>query len=186
MPQNDGGRSLAFVYAQALFDVAFEAGQVVEVEVELLSLRDAINKDQKVRSFLETPTMPFEAKQRVLGAALTNFSRLLVNFLYLVVKNQRVGAFDHIVDVFHELANAKAGIAEFDVASAAPLEPDELENLKVVLGRQTGMAVALRATVAPGLLGGLVLKHGDKRWDASLVHSLGQMIERIESAKVTA
>jgi F-type H+-transporting ATPase subunit delta len=185
MAQKNAGRGLAFIYAQALFEAAFEAEVVEQIEEQLLALRGALDKDPQALMFLETPTLPFEDKQKVLEEALKNCHRLLVNFMCLMARNQRVGVFGQMVDIFHELANAKAGIAEFEVFSAAQLLPDELERLKAVLHKQTGRTAVLRETVAPGLLGGLLLKHGDKRWDTTLAHSLVRLVEQMETGRAS-
>lgn len=183
MPKSDGGKAVAFVYARALFDVAVEAGIVSQVELELLAIDEALDTDDRLQRFFETPTIRFEEKRKVLLETMAGASKPLVNFLLLMIEHERVGLFDLIVDLFHELANAKAGIAEFELRSAQPFESAELENLKSVLRRKMQREIVVHETPSPELLGGFVLKHKDMTWDSSLVQRLGRMVDRIQAGK---
>jgi F-type H+-transporting ATPase subunit delta len=183
MPKSDAGQAIAFVYASALFDVAVEAGIIAQVEPELMALRDTVRQDLQLRRFLESPTIRFEDKRTVLVEALVGVSKPLLNFLLLIIEHERVGVFGRIADTFHELANAKAGIAEFELRSARALDPEELERLKSVLRRKFQREVVIREQPAPALLGGIVLKQKDLMWDTSLVHRLGRVVQKIEETK---
>ena len=183
MAGRDSGEVIAHVYAQALFDVAAETDGVTQTEQELLALDAVLDKDPYVRRFFETPTVRFDQKRTVLMDALGGLSQPLLNFLLLLIKHERTNLLNQIVDIFHEHANAKAGIAEFDLTSACALETEELEELKAVLRRKFQRDVAVREAVAPDLLGGLVLKHKDWLWDVSIEHRLRRLVSRIEAFK---
>jgi F-type H+-transporting ATPase subunit delta len=183
MPKNDGGKAVAFVYARALFDVAVEAGIISQVERELLAIDEALDSDDRLERFFETPTIRFEEKRKVLLETMAGASKPLVNFLLLVIEHERVGLFDTIVDLFHELANTRAGVAEFELRSAQPLEAEALESLKSVLRRKLQREIVVHETSSPEILGGIILRHKDMTWDSSLVHRLGRMVDRIQAGK---
>ncbi|HEY3324736.1 MAG TPA: ATP synthase F1 subunit delta [Planctomycetota bacterium] len=177
--------SVAFIYAEALYGVALEDGNVMQVEEELLALADLIRKDPQVHLFLETPTIAFSEKRKVLESALAQFSQPLRNFLYLVIQRERVSQIEGMVDAFHERANEGAGIAEFDVKSARELLPDEAEQLKELLNGRFKRKISLRTGVEPKLLGGLVLHHKGWQWDTSLAHRLQRLVHSMEASKNT-
>lgn len=183
MGKQDGGKTVAHIYAQAIFGVALELGTVAETQQEIVALRDVLRQDRRVRLFLDSPTVSFASKRKVLAAALEGCGQPTLNLLLLLVRNQRVEIFEQIAGLYHDLANARAGVAEFSVQTARPLEAAEAEKLKNVLRKKLQREVVLLEKSNPDLLGGLVLSHRDFRWDASLIHQLGRLVDKMESHK---
>lgn len=178
-----GTGNLHYVYAEALYDVAHEAGQLTRVEEEMLALQQILAKQPVLNRFLETPTVMPEQKRKVLLSALSNFSPITLNFLCVLVNKQRVRLLDKIVAAFHEHCNEKAGIAEMTVTSARPLDAGEKASLNGVLEKKLGRKVKLVEKVRAELIGGFVLSHRDQQWDLSLVHRLGRLVNRMEDAR---
>jgi len=177
------GKSIAFIYAEALYDVAAEMKIVPEIEQQLLTLSEAVKHDVRLRRFLETPTIALPEKRKVLAGALAKLHQILQNFICLMIDHERVGALDAMVEAFHDHANKKAGIAEFAVVSAEPMLPAEEEQLKTALHQKLNRQIVLKTSTNPGLLGGLVLTHQDKMWDASIAHRLGRIVNKMEVVK---
>ncbi|MCW8129894.1 MAG: ATP synthase F1 subunit delta [Planctomycetota bacterium] len=178
-----GTGNLHYVYAEALYDVAFEAGVLVRVEEEMLAVQDMLGKHPVIHRFLETPTIMAEQKRAVLLEALKELHPITLNFFCVLVAKQRVRLLDKIVDAFHEHCNDKAGIAEMTVTSAQPLDPGQRAKLAEVLERKMGRKVKLVEKVRRELIGGFVVTHLDQQWDLSLVHRLGRLVDRMETAR---
>jgi len=175
--------NLATVYAAALYEVAREAHALQQVEEELRLLRDLLNKDLTLRRFFETPTVTPAKKRTVIEGALKELSTCTRNFLSVLVRKQRVGLLNRIVEAFHELANEKAGVAEMTLESARPFEAAEKEKLFKTLTSLLGRKVVFQERVRPELLGGFVLRHKDRQWDTSLISRLDRLVNRMKIAK---
>jgi len=186
MARKKAGASLAYIYAEALYDAAVDAGVLPEVQEELLAFRDMLERYPRLALFLDSPTISLEKKQQVLGG-LTQATHTLtqpgLNFLRVLVRRQRVELMDLIIDAFHDHCNKKAGIAEVEVQSADALADDETERIRTVLGKVLERKVVLRTEVKPELLGGVVLTHRDRVFDASIRHQLTRMLEEIRAAR---
>ncbi len=185
MATTTGGLSIAHAYAEALYDVAAETGAIADVESDLNAMAKALSTEPKLRLFLESPTIPFDAKRKVLTAGMSGIGKMVLNLLCLAIDHGRIGMFDQMVHAFHDHANAKAGIAEIKVASARKLEAGELEKLSAVLQKKLNQKITLVETVQPDLMGGIVVTHQDLNWDASVSHRLKRIIEKIEEVKNT-
>jgi F-type H+-transporting ATPase subunit delta len=186
MPTTTGGQSIAYAYAEALYDVASEGGNVVSVEAELQAIDKALSAEPRLRLFLETPTVPFEDKRKVLTSALSGISKPVLNTLCLAIEHGRISLFDAMVHAFHRHANEKAGVAEVNVISARQLDARELENLSAVLQKKLNQKIKLVESVRPELLGGIVVTHNDRNWDASVSHRLERIVNKIEEVKTLA
>jgi len=186
MASYQAGESIAHVYAEALYDVTAEQGQVVQIEQELQVLAQALSAEPRLLRFLETPTVSLEDKRKVLSSALKGVSKPILNLMLLAIDHGRIGLFGAIVNAYHRHANDKAGIAEVDVSSARTLDEHEIERLKTMLSAKLKRKIALKPQVRPELLGGMVVLHGGRAWDASLSHRLERIVEKVEEVKATA
>jgi F-type H+-transporting ATPase subunit delta len=174
---------LAPVYAEAMYDVAKEKGSLDRVAAEVAALAGILDKEPLLRRFFETPTVSAEDKRKVIEAGFKDFSAEVRNLLSVVVDRQRVGIFEKIAEAYHALANEKAGIAEVRLESVQALDAAAKERLGKVLERTIGKKIVFQEETRADLLGGFVLTHGDRQWNASLAHRLRQASRRMEGAK---
>jgi F-type H+-transporting ATPase subunit delta len=176
------GKGLAHVYAEALYDAALETGVLPQIQEELLALQEVLQRAPRVRLFLDSPTVRFEEKCRVMEA-LSGLTQPGRNFIRILVKRQRIELLDQIVDAFHDHCNQKAGVAELDVGTARDLSADEKTRLTEVLERRMKRRVVLQVRVRPELLGGFVVTHRGRVYDASLSHYLGRLMEKVAATR---
>ena len=174
---------LAQVYAEALYDVAMQAGILAQVEEELLTLQQALRRDVLAQRFLDSPSIPAEAKRRVLSQGLTSVSSITRNFLCVLIGRRRLGLLDRIVEALHQQCNDKAGIAEMVLESASALSPGERAKLNETLEAVAGRRVLLRERVRPELLGGFVVRHQDWQWEQSVASRLVRLAGRLKATR---
>ena len=175
--------NISQVYAEALYSVAQAQDAVTRVEEELLALRELLEREARFRAFFETPVVSFAKKRTVIEAVLKDVADCTRNFVLVLVNNQRISLLPAIWASYHRIHNDKLGITEFQVESARAFEPAEMDKLKESLERKLNRKVIIAEKVRPELLGGFVLAHDDRRWDASLVNRLGRMAAALEEVK---
>jgi F-type H+-transporting ATPase subunit delta len=105
--------------------------------------------------------------------------RQLTNLVGLLVERRRVALLPKVADAFRRLIYARRNIIEAEVASAAPLTEAERAALRERLARLVGRRVELRERLDPGLLGGLVVRIGDRLYDASVRGRLERLRNRL-------
>lgn len=186
MANKTGNKALAAIYAEALYEAAQSANVLEQVKAELVALREVIARSPKLEGMLVSPTISFENKRKVIDTTFAKFSKITRNFLTVLVDRKRATVLDTVATEFQSLANKKAGIARVDVKSARALDAGEREKLESLLKKRLNKTIELHEHVHPELLGGLVLQHEDRLWDASVVHVLGRMVEKMEELKVMA
>jgi len=94
--------------------------------------------------------------------------RQVARLLALLVERRRVALLPRVADAYRRLLYDRRGIVEAEVASAAPLTDGERDALRGHLERLAGRRVELRERLDPSLLGGLVVRIGDRLYDASV------------------
>lgn len=168
---------IAARYADALFDLALEAGAVETVEGDLKSLKAAIAGSAELRAFLASPLYPADDQRRAVAAlaARAKFSPLVVNFLALVASNRRLFALEAMIAAFIARLARHRGEVSAEAIAAAPLSDDHVKRLRGEIEAMVGKAVNLTVGVDPELLGGLVVKVGSTMIDSSLKTKLNRL-----------
>lgn len=169
-------RSVTEVYATAVYDAAEEAGELARVQQELRLLDEALQRDDKLRLFFETPTISPDEKRRILEKSLADFSFLTRNFISLLLRRERMAAFESIIEELDHYASRLAGIAEVEIETAVPLDDGQRKRLRETLAKRLSRKVRLDEHVRDELLGGAILRHEGMQWNASLLYRLRRLV----------
>ena len=94
-------------------------------------------------------------------------------FLLELAEKHREGALPAILREYVELAKEdKRNLLMADVTTALPLTASQEQALAEKLAAMTGKTIKIRRHVDSGILGGIVVRVGDKLLDGSLSHQL--------------
>ncbi|MBP2652696.1 MAG: synthase subunit delta [Firmicutes bacterium] len=177
---------LASRYAQAIFELASEKQVLDAVERELAMVANALNENKDLAALLYHPQVPAEVKRdtvmKLFGSELTEYVR---NFLFLLFDRRRETALQAIIMEFRTLANQARNILEAEVTSAMPLAADQEKGLAAKLSAVTGKNVVLKTAVDKGILGGIIVKIGDKLIDGSVKRQLKVLQSALLKTEVT-
>jgi len=171
--------SAARRYAEAAFEVA-QRDNTVEVWRSELQTAAEIVADERVNRYLANPAVSLEARaaavERALGPAV---SRPVLNLVQLQLRRGRIEQLPQVAAEFRRLDNARQGITEATATTAADLTPAEVEALTRRLEQFTGGRVELDVRTDPSLLGGLVVRVGDRLIDGSVRGRLERLRNRL-------
>ena len=170
-------KSASLQYATALADIVLEQGAAEPAKKQLADFRTAYQESAELRSFLASPAIPREAKHGVIEklAARLGSTKVVRNFLFVIVDNQRVHLFPKIMDLFEQVLQKRQGVAEAEVASAVELNEKQKTALVETLERLSGKKIQAKYSLEPGLLGGAVVRIGDTIYDGSIQNRLNQL-----------
>jgi F-type H+-transporting ATPase subunit delta len=174
---------IARVYSEAVFGVAKEAGKLDEVREQLGQFADALADNRDLQVFFFSPYFSSTEKREGISRAISGAEPELVNFLELLAERHRMPAIFRIRDRFEELWAEENKQLEVELISAVELDPELVKRVGEEIGRRTGRKVELSSEVDEGVLGGLVLRVGNKVLDASIRSKLEKL--RREVAKAT-
>jgi F-type H+-transporting ATPase subunit delta len=164
-------------YAQALFDLALETGQLEAVEGDLRSLRAMIGESLDLRRLISSPAFSSEDKGRAIAAIAdkAGFTPTTRKFLGLLAANGRVSALNGTITAFQRLSAKHRGAVAAEVTTAIRLTPEQQSGLQAALRQALGKDPEITTRVDPSILGGLRVKVGSRLYDASLRSKLDQM-----------
>lgn len=168
--------AVAVNYAGTLLELAARDGQE-ERYGELLATIAALYGDlEGLRSFLDTPRIPTEEKKRILREVFADqVPPLFINFLLVVVDKRRQRSLPAIQAAYADLLDEKAGRVHAAVRLA--FEPDEALRTQLVaaLSKRLGADVVPHFVKDERILGGVIIRVGDRVMDGSLRRRLDDL-----------
>jgi len=169
-------------YARAVFELAKEQDQVEQWGRRLEAVRDVLSLPE-VAGVLANPSVAVQRRQDAAAALLERrVAREGINLARLLVGANRVGELDGIIEQYQLLADADAGRVRATATTAVPLTRSDADRLQASLSRQLGREVRLDTRVDRAIIGGLVLRMGDRVIDASVATRLQQLRRQLAGA----
>lgn len=160
-------------YALALYQEAQEKGVADRIDEDMDALRETLAGSAELVSLFRSPIVPRPKKEAVLGRIFEGkVHDLTMRFIRLLVEKEREELLPVVVAAYATLKDERLGIVEAHVRSAKPLGFDEAEALRKALESRSGKKVRMKMDVEPSLVGGLVVRIGDKVFDRSVRHQL--------------
>jgi F-type H+-transporting ATPase subunit delta len=155
-------------YAEALFELGERSGQAERYADLLDAVASAIETTPRVQAVLMSPRVPKSEKARFLGEALRSTPREFVLWLQAVVKRGRQGILRDIATEYVALLDFKLNRIRASVTLAR--KPDQkLERIiQEKLSRQLEKQVIAAYLVDPEILGGAIVRVGDRVLDGSV------------------
>jgi F-type H+-transporting ATPase subunit delta len=163
-------------YAEALLALARKAGDVPGWGRMMQEVADAVAGDAQLRTFLESPRVPAERKNAALGRAFQDrYPRLLVRFLQTLIAKGRQRQIGAVASEYAALVDAAEGRVHAQVTLAqAPSDADRAA-IAASLSRRLGLPVVPHVSVRPEILGGVIVRVGDRVMDGSVRRRLGRL-----------
>lgn len=171
-------RALAAVIADQQLDLVAAQGQ-------LENFANLLEESAELREVLQNPSIPEAQKLKVLDALAPRLglSRPIRNFIAVLTHHQRLHELRDMITAYASIADEDSGIAEVEITTARPLDPDNRRLLEQQVARLAGEP-RIQATYRedPSLLGGAVVKLGSTVYDGSVRGQLEQMRQRLATA----
>jgi F-type H+-transporting ATPase subunit delta len=174
-------KALAERYAGALVDVALENGQADLIKAELAQFAAMVRDSDELHSFLANPSIARASKHAAIEQLVTRMgaSRTLRNYLFVIVDQRRAGLLIEIEQAFSAILDARQGIMQATVTSAAALTPVERAEMDAALVKLTGKRVQAKYATDAALIGGAVVRIGSTIYDGSVRAQLERMRVRM-------
>ena len=160
--------TIARNYAEALFDLGERSGQTEHYAELMDAVAAAIETTPQVQAVLMSPRVPKSGKARLLGAALRDAPREFTLFLQAVVKRGRQQLLGQIAAEYHALVDFKLNRVRAGVTLARPADESLRHAIQDSLSKQLGKEVLASFSEDPAILGGAIVRVGERIHDGSV------------------
>ena len=161
-------------YALALYELAKKNAELETVEKDIIELLAIYNSSENLKNFIKNPTQSQINQTEVLNKILSqmNLSKIIKNFLSVLITKRRIFFFNKIFQSFLSLASKKRGELKASLISSKKLTNEELKNLNNELSQAMGTLVTFDYKVDEALIGGLKMQIGSLMIDTSIKSKL--------------
>ena len=165
-------------YARAFFAVAGAEKRYEDCYRELKLFTTVMEENHNMRELLINPVFDKDDKLKIMDRVLQRLglSLLTANFIRLLVKKRRIACVMDIAEDYRRLMDEALGIARVQVKTAFALTAELTSDLQRGLESLTGEKVEMQIEEDKLLLGGVVVRIGDKLYDGSVKVQLHTMM----------
>jgi F-type H+-transporting ATPase subunit O len=175
-------------YASALYTASVKNSSIETTEKSLGALKNLIEKDQKLNTVVENPSLSTEDKKQLVKTITesANVDQTTGNFLNVLAENNRLGLIGSVIKQFETLSNAHHGLVEATVTSADALDKKTISRLEAAISKSEfvgqGQKLKLANKVNPDVLGGLIVEVGDRTVDLSVSNKISKLNKLLTDA----
>ena len=167
--------SIARNYAEALFDLGERGGQTTRYADLIDAVAAAVETTPQVQAVLMSPRVPKAEKSRMLAAALRDAPKEFVLFLQAIVKRGRQQLLREMATEYLALLDLKLNRLRAGVTLARPADEQTRKTIQDALSRQLRKEVIASFLVDPEILGGAVVRVGERIHDGSVRRRLTKL-----------
>ncbi len=160
--------TVASNYAESLFELGARSGQTRSYAELIDAVAAAVETTPQIQAVLMSPRVPKAEKSRLLAGALRDSPREFVLFLQALVKRNRQQLLREIAAEFHDLLDLKLNRVRAGITLARPADETLQRSIQADLSRRFGKEVIASFSVDREILGGAVVRVGERVHDGSV------------------
>ena len=166
---------IAQTYAEALFSLGLEEKKLAKLQDEGKALSEIIHDNEDFLLLIDSRFMSREERQDIASKILKDFDEDIVNFVKVLIANNRTNYIKDVLEAFNSLCNEYKGVKEGLIYSAFPLNKETINKIKNKISQIEGMDVELISRIDPSLIGGVKVVINSHVYDGSIKNQLEKM-----------
>jgi F-type H+-transporting ATPase subunit delta len=169
---------VSYRYAKSLLDLAIEKGQLEQVREDMQLVRDTVHESRELEILLKSPVVKTDKKQDILKAIFGGkIGVITTEFIDIITRKRREAELEIIAESFLTQYRINKNIVTAVITSAAALDDTLRKQVLEIVRKMAGTEVELTEKIDTSLIGGFVLRVGDRQVDTSLIRQI-RMLER--------
>jgi F-type H+-transporting ATPase subunit delta len=166
------GSRAAIRYAKAILEMAQASGTAAQVNEDMALVASTIAGNAELADFIVSPTTKGDSKEAALKEIFAGSQNITQGLFHLLRENRRFEILGQVAAEYKNQFDEVNGVETATVTTAFPLTP-ELENKVMDKIREfSNKKITIKNIVDPAIIGGFILRIGDKQFNASVANSL--------------
>ena len=173
-------------YGDALFSLALEENRIDELLEEISALREILRQNDELMKLMNHPEVVKEEKIQLIESIFVGrVSDEVVGLMRMVVDKGHFQEMDSIFSWFIDRAKEYKHIGTAYVTSAVELRKEQKQAVEKRLLETTDyVEFEMHYEVEPALLGGMVIRIGDRVADSSIRTKLHNLTHELSSSSL--
>lgn len=167
----------AIRYAKAILDFANSKSVAIEVSQDMTLIANTIKENKELKDFIENPTLKNEVKNSALLEVFASVNDVSKGLFQLLFENKRFEILELIAVEYNRLFDEANGIEVAKVTTAVAMTPEIEAKVLAKIKEFSSKKVSIESAIDPTIIGGFILRIGDKQYNASVANRL-QVLKR--------
>jgi F-type H+-transporting ATPase subunit delta len=169
------GARAAIRYAKAVLEIANNQNLAEVVNQDMSLMENTIAENKDLSEMLQSPIIRSTAKKSTLFEIFKGSNKLTVSLIDLLITNKRINILGEVASKYNQLFDELRGREVATVTTAIPMTSDLEAKVLSKVKELTSKAVELENIVDESILGGFILRVGDKQYNASIANQLNKL-----------
>lgn len=166
------GTRAAIRYAKAILDIAQANDNTANVNNDMLSIGASVKESKELKDFLLSPTVVSNVKLNALLEVFASAQNETKSLFQLLLDNKRFEILHAIASEYNMLFDELNGIETAIVTTALPITSDLESKVLAKIKEFSNKKITIQNIVDPSIIGGFILRIGDKQFNASVASKL--------------
>tara|TARA_R110001583_G_C5613007_1_gene405479 strand:- start:109 stop:645 length:537 start_codon:yes stop_codon:yes gene_type:complete len=169
------GTRAAIRYAKAILSLATEQKKAEAINNDMKLMASTIAENMELSNMLNNAVIKSESKKAILLAVFPKLNKMSSNLFDVLISNKRMNLLNEITLQYTILFDAANGKEVAKVTTAIPMTTALEAKVLAKVKQLTNKEVILENIVDENILGGFILRVGDKQYNASVSNSLNKI-----------
>lgn len=167
----------AIRYAKAILEIADSKTVTTEVGVDMTLIASTIKGNLELSTFIQNPIIKTETKESALLEIFANVNAVTKSLFHLLFENKRFEILEAIALEYNKLFDIMNGVEVAKVTTAIPMDAALEAKVLAKIATFSNKKITIENTVDASIIGGFILRIGDKQYNASVANRL-QVLKR--------
>ncbi len=169
------GARAAIRYAKAILSLASDQKTADVVNNDMKLIATTVSENEDLNEALKSSIIKSDAKKSVLEQVFPELNGATQGLIDLLVTNKRIDILNQVAEKYTVLFDELNGKETATVTTAVPMSSDLEIKVLAKIKELTNKAVVLENIVDADILGGFILRVGDKQYNASIANKLNKL-----------
>ena len=165
----------AIRYAKAILDIAQTSGKADAVNNDMTSIVTAVAESTELKDFLSSPVIKMDVKKSAVSEIFSSVQAETNSLFHLLFENKRFEILASIATEYNRLFDESNGIEVAKVTTAFPITPELETKVLDKIATFSNKKITIENIVDPTIIGGFILRVGDKQYNASVANKLSEL-----------
>ena len=165
----------AIRYAKAILETAVSSGKANQVNDDMKSIIAAVDSSADLKEFLASPIIKSDLKMNALLEVFGSVQAETKSLFRLLQENKRFGILTAIATQYNAQFDEMNGVEVAKVTTAFPITAELEAKILAKAATISTKKITIQNTVDPSIIGGFILRIGDKQYNASVSNRLQEL-----------
>jgi F-type H+-transporting ATPase subunit delta len=165
----------AIRYAKAILEISLSNGNAVNVNEDMLSIVTSIAGSAELIDFLSSPIISSEVKMNALSEVFVTVQSETKSLFRLLHENKRFEILAQVASQYNMLFDQMNNVEVAKVTTAFPITADLESKVLAKIATISNKKITIENIVDPKIIGGFILRIGDKQYNASVANGLQEL-----------